>query len=280
MENKGLVNRIIPFSNVDGPGNRLAIFFQGCNINCVYCHNPETINNCVNCMACIEGCPAKAITDASGVVAFDEKLCTECDRCIKTCRYSSSPRTKVYTVDELYSIIEDYRLFIRGITVSGGEPTLQWEFITELFRRVKTLGLTCFVDTNGFFDRDKISGLIQEADKFMVDIKSVDEIESICGTSMKNNLDNLKYLLELNKVYEVRTVMIHDYMDIENTVLKVGKILKDYPEVIYKLIRVHSSGLTDRQKNMIKDHIPSEEYVREIADRVREIGVKRVELIL
>ncbi|MDF2532836.1 MAG: hypothetical protein K0Q65_2417, partial [Clostridia bacterium] len=168
----------------------------------------------------------------------------------------------------------------RGITVSGGEPTLHAEFITELFKRVKPLGLTCFVDTNGFFDKEQIAELIEETDKFMVDIKAVDRIETLCGTKMKHNLDNLKYLLEKDKVYEVRTVITMDYMDVENTLFTVASIIKDYPEVIYKLIRVHATGLRDEQKAKLQGSIPSEEYVKQLADQVKEIGVQRIELIL
>lgn len=280
MENKAIVNKVIPFSNVDGPGNRLAIFFQECNINCIYCHNHETINKCANCMKCIPGCPAKAIKNANGRVIYNEKQCIECDQCIKTCTLNSSPRTKEYSVDELYEVIEDYKLFIRGITVSGGEPTFQGDFIAQLFKMVKPLGLTCFVDTNGFFDKDQISELVNQTDKFMIDIKAVDNIDKLCGCDKKNNLENLQYLLKLNKVYEVRTVVVMDYLDIENTIDKVAKILKAYPEVIYKLIKVHTSGLSDLQKEKLKDKIPSEEYVRKLAARVQESGVKRVELIL
>lgn len=280
MENKAVVNRIIPFSNVDGPGNRLAIFFQGCNISCVYCHNPETIKQCINCSECVAGCPAKAIKTIDGKVVFEEKLCVQCDQCIRACRFNSSPRTTEYSVEELYKIIDDYKLFIRGITVSGGEPTLRASFITELFKRVKPLDLTCFVDTNGFFDKDEIAELIKVTDKFMVDIKAVDKIESLCGTKLINNLENLKYLLSIDKVYEVRTVLIEDYQDTENTVNTVANILKDYPEVIYKLIRVHATGLSNEQKDKIKDKIPSEEYVRQLAEMARKIGVKNVELII
>ncbi|MDF2593591.1 MAG: hypothetical protein K0S75_3057, partial [Clostridia bacterium] len=136
MENKAVVNKIIPFSNVDGPGNRLAIFFQGCSINCIYCHNPETIKKCIHCLACVPGCPTGAIMAVNGQVIFDEKLCSECDQCIKTCKYSSSPRTKEYSVDELIEYIDGFKAFIRGITASGGEPTLHSDFITELFKRV------------------------------------------------------------------------------------------------------------------------------------------------
>lgn len=280
MENKAVVNRIIPFSNVDGPGNRLAIFFQGCNIRCVYCHNPETINHCINCNECVIKCPTKAIKSIDGMVTFEEKICAECDQCIRTCRFNSSPRTTAYSAQELYNIIDEYKLFIRGITVSGGEPTLRADFITELFKMVKPLGLTCFVDTNGFFDKDEIDDLIKVTDKFMVDIKAVDKIESLCGTKLKNNLENLKYLLSMDKVYEVRTVLIEDYMDIENTVTTVANILKDYPEVIYKLIRVHAAGLSNAEKDKIKAKIPSEAYVRQLAEQAKDIGVKNIELIV
>ena len=62
---KAVVNRIIPFSSVDGPGNRTAVFLQGCNINCKYCHNPETRKLCVQCGTCVKQCPA-------GALSFDE----------------------------------------------------------------------------------------------------------------------------------------------------------------------------------------------------------------
>lgn len=280
MENKAVVNKIIHFSNVDGPGNRMAIFFQGCNINCVYCHNHETINKCNHCLECIPGCPTGAIREVDGKVVFNEKLCTECDQCIKTCQYSSSPRTKEYSVDELFEIVKDYRAFIRGITVSGGEPTLHAAFITELFKKVKTLGLTCFVDTNGFFDKDQIAELIEETDRFMVDIKAVEQLETLCSTKMKHNLENLAYLLAQGKVYEVRTVITMDYMDVENTLQKVAEMLRNYPQVIYKLIRVHATGLREEQKAKLVDKIPSEEYIKGLVEKVKAAGVQNIELIL
>lgn len=280
MENRAIINKILPFSNVDGPGNRLAIFFQGCNINCLYCHNPETINKCINCMECLNNCPTKAIKEIQSKIVFDEKLCIECDQCIRICKYSSSPRTKEYDVEELYHIIEGYKPFIRGITVSGGEPTIHSEFITELFKRVKTLGLTCFVDTNVLFDKFLIKELIAVTDKFMVDIKALDKIPNLCNSDKGNNLDNLKYLLELDKVYEVRTVILLDYMDIENTLFKTANILRAYPEVIYKLIRVHTSGLSDKSKEIIKNHVPDEVYMSQLHEMIKNIGVKRTELIL
>jgi pyruvate formate lyase activating enzyme len=76
---KAPVNKIIPFSSVDGPGNRTSIFLQECNINCKYCHNPETRNLCINCMACVEKCPTGALLNVDGKVTFDYNKCVLCD---------------------------------------------------------------------------------------------------------------------------------------------------------------------------------------------------------
>lgn len=68
----GYINKIIPFSSVDGPGNRTAIFLQGCNFNCVYCHNPETINLCNNCGLCVRQCPTEALHIEENIVIWDK----------------------------------------------------------------------------------------------------------------------------------------------------------------------------------------------------------------
>ncbi|MTI54664.1 YjjW family glycine radical enzyme activase [Geosporobacter ferrireducens] len=279
MKPRAVVNKIIPFSNVDGPGNRLAVFLQGCNINCVYCHNPETIKHCNHCGICINHCPTKAIKLAEDKVTYEEGLCIGCDQCIKICGFSASPRTKEYTVEALYKVIEGYAPFIRGITVSGGEPTLQADFIAALFKRVKGLNLSCFVDTNGFFDRGTIKELITVTDQFMIDIKAIDKIAALCGREDQQHLENLQYLLSLHKVYEVRTVIALEMVDIENTLGTVAKILRNYPSVAYKLISVHTTGLTPIQKENIKNKIPSQAYMEELKAYVTTLGVKKVEIV-
>ena len=67
-----IVNKIIHSSVVDGPGNRAAVFLQKCNFKCSYCHNPETIGQCVQCGACVEKCPAKALSLKDGKIVWDE----------------------------------------------------------------------------------------------------------------------------------------------------------------------------------------------------------------
>lgn len=85
-----IVNKIIHSSVVDGPGNRAAVFLQKCNFKCSYCHNPETIGQCVQCGACVEKCPAKALSLKDGKIVWDEDKCCECDTCIHVCPHIST----------------------------------------------------------------------------------------------------------------------------------------------------------------------------------------------
>jgi pyruvate formate lyase activating enzyme len=243
-----LVNKIIPFSCIDGPGNRTAIFFQGCNLKCTYCHNPETINKCINCGKCVFTCPVKAIEIKDNKVLWNEEKCVQCDNCIAECKNLSTPKTKDYSVDELVDEIKKLKPFIQGITVSGGECTLNADFLVELFKAVKKeLNLTCFVDTNGSIDLSKYEELVNLTDKFMIDVKSIDEDEHIKVTGLSNHrvLKNLKYLLDRNKIHEVRTVIAPN-LNNEKTVKEVSKIIKDkckYKLNPYRKYGVRKEGL-------------------------------------
>lgn len=246
------VHRIIPFSNVEGLGNRTSIFVQGCNANCLYCHNSETI-------------PMK------------------------------SNDVELYTVDELVEVIKGYKSFIRGITVSGGEATLYHKFLTELFKKVRKLGLTCYVDSNGFFDNVEIHDLIGETDKFLFDIKGIgSSLETLCfsdflhkGSKLVDNhlkkfgVDNrhflnLQELVKKNKVEEVRVVYIKGYYDEKEIINEISKIIKDFPEVALKLIRVHSRGLPKERAMKLKGAVPSKLELDNLAEYAKSKGIVNI----
>lgn len=275
MENNILVNGIIKFSNVDGPGNRYTIFLQGCNVRCIYCHNFETINFCNSCGSCIEVCEASALKLINNKVVYDKALCVDCDECIKTCKNSSSPKTKIFDIEELVQEIKKYEPFLRGITVSGGECTLQAREVANLFKRVKEeTSLTCFVDTNGYFDieNEHIKELIDITDKFMIDIKAVENVEKIIGVSETNrNLTNLRYLLDINKVYEVRTVVTSDFEYFLNVLKTAGEIVKNY-DVMYKVIAMRDKSI--KGKSSLSELVPSQNDMDGYIDLLNEMNVK------
>ena len=277
---EAVINNIIKFSNVDGPGNRMAVFFQGCNYKCLYCHNPETINMCNNCGECLEKCPTEALTMKDSKVKWDENKCIDCDECIKICRFYSSPKVKKYTVEELVKEVEKVKIFIQGVTVSGGEATLNIKFITEFFKEVKKMNLSTFVDTNGSIDlsQDKYSGFMEVSDKFMLDVKAWNGAEHRELTNADNKivLKNLEFLLEKDKMFEVRTV-VNSMINAKETVMNVAKVLKNYKNVRYKIIAYRPFGVKDEFKEKFIP-LPRNEELEELKITAEKIG--DIEIIL
>jgi pyruvate formate lyase activating enzyme len=258
---KALINKILPFSSVDGPGNRSIIFFQGCNFDCLYCHNPETINICNNCGLCINSCNYNCLSLESKKIKYDKNNCENCDYCLKGCKTNSSPKVMKKTVDELVNEILKYKTFISGITVSGGECTLQRDFLVELFREIKEIGLSIFVDTNGTYDFANDIELVNLIDSVMLDIKSFDpkEHEMLTGMNNKMVLKNANYLGSIGKLYEVRTVIVPNILDNEYNVDNISKLIVSIDKNIrYKIIKYRSIGV---REDKIKSVSPDDEYM-------------------
>lgn len=273
---KGIVNRIIPFSCVDGPGNRTAIFLQGCNFNCLYCHNPETITLCRSCGDCVKKCPYQALSYRKGAVIWDEQLCQKCDLCLKTCTYNSSPKARWMEVDEIVAEVRKVRSFIQGITVSGGECMLQADFLLSLFTEMKKLGLTTFVDTNGSIPFWEHEELMRVMDMAMVDVKAYDPVEHMQLTGMDNEIvqKNVKYLGKLGKLYEIRTVIVPELLNNTYNVDATSKLLASInPTIRYKLIKYRAFGV---RKELLQSRAPNDEYMNELAEIVKRNGCRNV----
>lgn len=294
-----IVNKIIPFSCVDGPGNRTAIFLQGCNINCKYCHNPETRGVCTGCGLCVTKCPAKALrietktqeeTDRSPErdtekkirrVVWDSGKCCQCDTCIHVCPYDSSPRVRVMTPEQVYKEVKKQIPYIRGISVSGGECMLHPDFLTELFRLAKKDGLGTLIDSNGTIDFEPLRDLLEVTDGVMLDIKAFDRQQFIDVTDFPNDivLKNARFLGERGKIEEVRFVIVPDLYDTESSVREAGKFLKPfydrYPFLI-KLIAFRPMGVREQYKGL---QVPSRQYLEQLEKILRSQGYEKIILI-
>lgn len=278
-ETIGFINKIIPFSNVDGEGNRMAIFLQGCNYNCLYCHNPETINRCVNCGECVPACEFGALQMKDGIVEYDIDKCVNCDSCVATCKKNSSPKITKITASELIKKVEKVKYFISGITVSGGECTLQRDFLIELFREVKRLGLTTFIDTNGSMELYKDEELLEVTDKTMIDLKAFksEENKMLTGISNEIVIENIKQLGKVDKIYEIRTVVVPGVLDNKCTVDEGSKLIASInPEIKYKLIKYRPMGV---RKNLLDTTVPTTDYMKELEAIVKANGCKNVIIV-
>lgn len=275
----GEINQIIPFSSVDGPGNRTAIFLQGCNFNCVYCHNPETIRRCNHCGQCVNTCQVGALTYEIDEVVWHETRCVGCGACTSTCRRESSPKTKRYTPLELMTSLSPYLPFIQGITVSGGECTLQHAFVTELFERAKAKGLSCFLDTNGSTALWQEQELMAVTDGVMLDVKSWDAQthQDYIGAPNDTVKENLAYLIAVGKLHEVRTVIVPEVLDAQQTVAEVAKQIGQSTQLIrYKLITYRKMGVRPKYQYLTG---PDDQQMRELVTLCKGYGCQDIVVV-
>ena len=253
MCNKVKINKIIPISTVDGPGSRTSVFVQGCNLKCAFCHNPETINICINCGLCVKSCPAGALKLSNKKVVWEEKKCIHCDTCINICPHLSSPKVKDMTAKEVFFEIMKNRPFIRGITVSGGEATLYPKFLSELFYLAKKEGLNTLIDSNGKIDFRRYPEMIEYTDGVMLDIKAWDDDVFKRLTVEKRDVllsDNIKFLVDINKLEELRIVCNAKHVDVLNSLEQVRLCIpNEYFSVQLKLIAFRNNGVKLSMKN-------------------------------
>ena len=208
------VSRWLPFSCVDGPGNRLVLFLQGCNFRCPGCHNPHTIGLCDHCGDCVPGCPSGALTLIDGRVRWQASLCTHCDRCLDACPRSASPKTSQMSVAEVLVLLRRYGPLLTGITVSGGEATTQLPFVTDLFTAIKAAPdlthLSCLLDSNGSLGEAGWQRLLPVLDGAMIDLKGWrDSVHhALTGQGRERVLASLQLLARVGKLAELRLLHV------------------------------------------------------------------------
>ena len=208
-EQRGLIFNIQKFSIQDGPGIRTTLFMKGCALSCPWCSNPEGISSepeimvgerkCIGCKRCAEACRMGAISFVNGIRTIDWKSCTNCLECGKVCPSHAIQVVGEYkTANEAFKIAAQDRDFYNasggGVTVSGGEPLVQWEFVREFLKKCKSAGFHTALDTTAYCPWERMEQVLKYTDLILFDIKHMDPAkhEEETGVSNELTLENLR----------------------------------------------------------------------------------------
>lgn len=250
MNNRcALVSKIIPFSCVDGPGSRLALFLQGCNLNCKNCHNPWTIGRCNHCAHCVPACPHGALSLANGNVNWEAAACQQCDTCLRLCPQQSTPMALTLSLDAVLAQIQKAAIFIEGITVSGGEATTQLPFLIALFTALKTSKtlshLTRLVDSNGMLSETGWQKLMPLCDGTMIDLKAWDSglHRFLTGRDNAQVKASLRLLAEQQKLTELRLLVIPEHCDYLQHIDALAAFIQTLGDIPVRLNAFHAHGV-------------------------------------
>ena len=291
-EVKAQIFDIKRFAVHDGKGIRTTVFFKGCPLKCVWCHNPEGISfenqlaffeeKCTMCMDCAEVCPTGAHSFKDGTHIIDREKCVSCGKCAKACLSSA---LRIYgrqmSVEEVMAVVlEDmdfYNSSGGGVTLSGGECLCQADFCAELLKRCKERGINTAVDTCGFIPRENIEKVLPYTDTFLYDIKAIDENVHINCTSRPNSviLENLRYIDDMGKDIEVRIPYVPEFNSGEiHAIYQTLKNFKNIKEI--KVLPYHNfAGHKYRAlclENTLPEILPNEQEITAAENIFKGIG--------
>ncbi len=224
---KGIIFNIEEFAVHDGPGIRKLVFFKGCPLKCSWCHNPEGISfhreimvsraSCIDCGRCREICT--------------QKECVLCGKCVDVCPLQLRRITgqEVRSEDLAQTLLQGKEVMIQsggGITISGGEPLAQPEFLFDLMERLKPLSVA--VETSGYAKPAIFQKVISKANLILMDIKHTDpEIHKrYTGVDNRLILENLKLLCSSDTGFYIRIPLIPGVNDTRENIEKTAHLIR------------------------------------------------------
>ncbi|WP_319370029.1 glycyl-radical enzyme activating protein [uncultured Ilyobacter sp.] len=306
MSHQGIVFNIQRFTIHDGPGIRTELFLKGCPLKCKWCGNPESLkayiqpgvynNKCISiekCGLCVEVCPEKDIrnfTDGK-ITAIELGKCTNCLACSNVCPSEATKQWgKSMSVDECMAVIrKDKGYYERsggGVTVSGGEPLLQSDFVGELFKACKDEKIDTCLESSFYGDWKEIEKLLPYTDLVISDIKHMDTNIHKKYTGVNNDriLENLKRFTSEERELILRIPVIPNVNDDMDNIKATADFIINELGGRIKILQLlsfmrlgeekyHSLGMPYKMKDVEFDRESFQKHVNDIANYFNSRGI-------
>lgn len=255
----GLIFDIQRFSLHDGPGIRTLVFMKGCPLTCAWCSNPESQKTrpevmyyeakCIECFDCIAACPNSEILKQKWPLVLD--ACQGCGSCVTACFAEARQLVgRWVTVDAaLETVLRDaifYEESGGGVTVGGGEPTLQPDFVARFLKRCREHALHTALETCGFTSWDIFSRILRHVDLLLMDIKHMDTTrhKALTGVGNEQILENARRAAESGQDMVIRLPLIPGFNDGADHLSKIGRFIRDELTPVRRIdiLPYHSTG--------------------------------------
>jgi pyruvate formate lyase activating enzyme len=266
MSTHGLVFDIQRFSIHDGPGIRTTVFLKGCPLSCPWCHNPEsqdakpeiffTASRCIGCLSCVRLCARKSHRIENGTHVFDRTSCLRCGDCARECypqalEVAGRPMTVEDVITEVRKDQAFYNHSGGGLTVSGGEPMVQFEFTKAVLAAARSVGLHACLETCGFTTRERMLEVRPLVDLFLYDVKETDAARHREYTGVPNDgiLANLSALNAAGAAIVLRCAIIPGLNDRPDHFAAVARLAEDLSGVrAVDVLPYHPLGTSKAQR--------------------------------
>ncbi|MBG7631020.1 MAG: glycyl-radical enzyme activating protein [Bacteroidetes bacterium] len=209
--NTGLIFDIKKFAINDGPGIRLTVFFKGCNLQCQWCHNPESMSpkvqkmynakKCIGAVKCIDNCPNNALELSENGIVTNYDVCNLCGLCAEVCPTKAFEMLgQEVSIKALMKKIDNEAIFFDqsggGVTFSGGEPLMHAEYLLEALKECGKRMVHRVVDTTAFANQEIVLEVAKHTELFLIDLKVMDakKHKEFTGVSNEKILSNITEL--------------------------------------------------------------------------------------
>jgi len=305
----GLIFNIQRFAIHDGGGVRTLVFMKGCPLRCLWCSNPEGQKNhpetgfmatrCVGaetCQArCLDACAEHALAlSGEGRPGIDRKVCAHCGKCSDACYYGALELVgRAMTVEEVLSEVEKDRAFYRrsggGVTIGGGEPLMQAEFVARLLAACRDRHLHTAIETTGFGSREQLRNVLEHVDLVYLDIKHMDpqRHRELTGVSNARVLQNVRSVVTSHRQYEiiVRVTIVPGYNDSEENIATSARFAAELGCEKIELIPYHRLGVAKygqygMQYELVGVDPPTEERMERLRSLAKSLGLREMTGVL